>query len=967
MISLPFEQDRLRRIELDTQSLDRLDVEDLGRLLGEDVVVERFSLLSQLSGRVPLTPIEEQLQLALREAGIEAVPQARFGPYRLDFLIERDTRQIGIEADGRDFHEADRDAERDADLLARGMEVVLRFTGSEIWRDAAACAARVVSCLEHPPRRPIADPATLLQALDPSQEAAVKHAVGPARVLAPAGAGKTRVMVNRIIYLVGRRVDPSQILALTFNKKANDALAEQVRELRIAVGAGKIAGEQGVVCATFNAFGYRYQRDELGIKERTEPSEAFWRRQMASAVADAGIEIRGSARGSDPLGQFLKALDRARADLANPDGFEVEIERHGTGGTEVIDFGPVWRTFEARRLATGVQAFDDQLFVAVSDLLQSPERRRDLQRRFLHVLVDEFQDLNATQLALVEIVSRPQRNLFVVGDDDQLIYGWRYAKLANILDFHDRLPVEPYSKTYVLSTNYRCSASIVAASRRVIDHNQEREPKDIRPRPNAPKGEVTYLASDDHGKRTEAMVKFLRERKEIVGEWRQLAVLCRYKAQQPLVAIALDAAGIPRTPLLAYRLFSDPQMQLVRAYLQLVVGPQDIDADQIGRLINRPNRYVKDSTVEWITGQPIPWEGFERAVASDKAPRGLTELNDRVVSVTEQMTAKGDSSEELLDRVVGAFDLLNFWHDHAANGHGDAKEDASPGALLDLLRLHAQKVPVVGDFLSHWDGKSEAELSQRDVASDDLERERTKTEDRVVIGTLHSSKGREYDSVVLYDYEVDLSRLNQAEVEEERRVFYVGLTRAQTALLATIASGRGPAHQFIRESIAPAASGEADATRQQVRRAREEQGTLEVDRQAILGALERIESGSELTQLRCDAEKAELEASEPKERVSVLTAELQSAGFFSRFMGRMNGKEKALAIATDKLAELLTKNEPLCQRIALLEADPGIPASMERDRLEPVEVDLRQKEDLIRDARLRLEELSLIAPHETPP
>src|SRR5690606_27358372 len=128
-----------------------------------------------------------------------------------------------------------------------------------------------------------------------------------------------------------------------------------------------------------------------------------------------------------------------------------------------------------RQLAAGISSFDDQLYITLRDLLQSPERRRALQCRFEHVLVDEFQDLNEVQLALIDVLSRHHRKLLSVGDDDQLIYWWRFAKPGNILDFHARVPPKPYSATYTLSTNYRCSRAIVETSRRLIDRNRRRE------------------------------------------------------------------------------------------------------------------------------------------------------------------------------------------------------------------------------------------------------------------------------------------------------------------------------------------------------------------------------------------------------------------------------------------------------------------------------------------------------------
>ena len=186
-----------------------------------------------------------------------------------------------------------------------------------------------------------------------------------------------------------------------------------------------------------------------------------------------------------------------RADLALPEETLVELEYVNQESPTMVPFLATYHEFERRRLQSGTMAFSDQIYDAVRLLLSEPGHREYAQSFFRHVLVDEFQDLNAAQLALVDVVSRPWRNLFVVGDDDQMIYGWRYAKLTNILDFHERVPVKPHSETYTLGTNYRCSESIVRASRRVIDNNVNRVPKDIQPADGAPRRPGRLLPSSD--------------------------------------------------------------------------------------------------------------------------------------------------------------------------------------------------------------------------------------------------------------------------------------------------------------------------------------------------------------------------------------------------------------------------------------------------------------------------------------
>ena len=175
------------------------------------------------------------------------------------------------------------------------------------------------------------------------------------------------------------------------------------------------------------------------------------------------------------------------------------------------------------------------------------------------MLVDEFQDLNGAQLALVDVLSRPHRRLFVVGDDDQLIYGWRQADPRGILEFHRRMPPRPWSATYTLCTNYRCSRAVVETGARLVANNVVREAKDIRPRAGAQDGAVRFFGAPSWPERAAAMCAFLRaEKARLACGWRDLAVLCRYRSQQLLVALALDAGDIPRTPALGCTLFTHP-------------------------------------------------------------------------------------------------------------------------------------------------------------------------------------------------------------------------------------------------------------------------------------------------------------------------------------------------------------------------------------------------------------------------
>ena len=418
--------------------------------------------------------------------------------------------------------------------------------------------------------------------LDAAQRAAVEHRRGPARVLAPAGSGKTKTLVSRVAELVARGVDPGGILLLAFNRKAAEQLEERLAAQGIAT-TRRIRGERGlrpaaVHCATFNAFGYRYQREIVAARFTLDARGSGQRTLMKQAMEAAGASpaTLKPARGSDPVGAFLAAMTRVRAALEAPEDVEVRIESVGEQPVLMVPFAAVHAHYSRAQAVTGCQSFDDQIYLAVADMLSDPEHRHYIEGRFDHILVDEFQDLNGAQLALVDVLSRPRRDLFVVGDDDQLIYGWRSADPRGILEFHQRMPPRPWSATYTLCTNYRCSRVVVESAARLVANNAVREDKDVRPREGAAEGALRFAGAPTWPVRAATLCAFLRAEKSRLGcAWRDLAVLCRYRSQQLAVALALDAEEIPRTPALGYKLFSHPGAALLRAYIDLARAPED--------------------------------------------------------------------------------------------------------------------------------------------------------------------------------------------------------------------------------------------------------------------------------------------------------------------------------------------------------------------------------------------------------
>jgi DNA helicase-2/ATP-dependent DNA helicase PcrA len=309
------------------------------------------------------------------------------------------------------------------------------------------------------------------------------------------------------------------------------------------------------------------------------------------------------------------------------------------------------------------------------------------------------------------------------------------------------------------------------------------------------------------------MGTFLRaEKARLDCGWRDLAVLCRYRTQQLLVALALDAEGIPRTPALGATLFTHPAAVLLRAYLDLVRAPDTLPGPALAALLNRPNRYLPASVVEATGEASRPWAYVQQAAAQEPAagPRPLCALvglidatRGHLAAAREQATA-APTAEDLVWTVVEAFGLDDHWAAEAdAAAAGEAGSDgAGPLEVLDSLLLLAETYPDPEVYLHTWDRLRADEAAHAGVAVDSLAGEES-GEDRVVIITIHASKGREYHSVVIPDYDCDVSRWSAPEVEEERRVVYVGITRARDAALFTVDTSTGFVHPFLRELVEP--------------------------------------------------------------------------------------------------------------------------------------------------------------------
>lgn len=624
----------------------------------------------------------------------------------------------------------------------------------------------------------------LLHGLNEDQQLAVTTTEGPVLVVAGPGSGKTRVLTHRIAYLIEERnVSPDGILAVTFTNKA-------AREMRDRIG--RLIGENGaagLVMGTFHALGVRFLRqnpglvaDRLGIMPNfLIYDDADQNDTMKQAIVANGLDPKQVA----PR-RMLSRVSAAKSALIGPGEFQAQAE---TYDDEVI--ARVYREYQkALRKANAVD-FDDLLGLPIRLFDEAPGLLERYQERFRYIMVDEYQDTNRVQYVLVAALADKHRNLFVVGDPDQSIYGWRQADIRNILDFERDYPD---AKRINLELNYRSTRRIVDTADRVIRDNTQRI--DRRLRTENDDGEpvaVRELSDQNHEARF--IVDEIRRLTKIHGiSADQVAVMYRTTAQSRVLEEAFRVSDIPYRIVGGVRFYERKEVKDVLAVLRLLYNPADevslqrvIDNLPLGRGLG-PKAIDAVRTWATLNGQPL-LEGFialapkvitgsepDLSGAAKTAARALGGAFARLRDQSERSTLV-----ELFDAVVehtgykGSFDHENEEEMQRWANVLELRSDLEKYDLLppgEALPTYLEQVALVADVDS---------LDEGDRG-------------RVTLITLHSAKGLEFPVVFIAGVEeglLPISRAVEAEfsdtmpLEEERRLFYVGITRAQKLLYLT--------------------------------------------------------------------------------------------------------------------------------------------------------------------------------------
>jgi DNA helicase-2/ATP-dependent DNA helicase PcrA len=596
----------------------------------------------------------------------------------------------------------------------------------------------------------------LLAGLNPVQREAVTHVEGPLLIVAGAGSGKTRVLTHRIAHLIQHHhISPFEILAITFTNKA-------AAEMKHRVGAliGPVAEKMWV--STFHSACVRILRREA---PRLGYPSSFTIYDQADAVRLTGYVLRDQNLDTK---RFPPRSVHATISAAKNDHVSVDAYADRASGPVERRIAEVYREYQSRLQKAGAMDFDDLLGLTVTILQQFPDALEQWRTRFKHVLVDEFQDTNTVQNELVTLLASEHRNVCVVGDSDQSIYRFRGADIRNILEFEQAFPD---ATVIILEQNYRSTQTILDAANSVIANNLTRKPKELWTDQGDGAAIVRYHA-DDEGDEAQWIAHQLSHLHDDEHyRWGDQAVFYRTNAQSRVLEEALMRAGIPYQVIGGTRFYDRKEVKDALAYLKAVVNPAD--EVSVKRVLNVPKRGVGDQTVGrldvWANAHGVPFlAALRRAEEAGVAARSRAGIDTFLHLIDQLIEMVPQGPAALLEAVL---DQTGYVAELEAEHSVEAE-----GRIENLAELvgSAREFQVVDDFLEQVGLVAD---------TDDLDDE----DSAVVLMTLHSAKGLEYPVVFVPGMEdgvfPHLRSLGEPdELEEERRLAYVGITRAMERL-----------------------------------------------------------------------------------------------------------------------------------------------------------------------------------------
>ena len=618
-----------------------------------------------------------------------------------------------------------------------------------------------------------------LDQLNPAQRQAVECTAGPLLVLAGAGSGKTRVLTYRIAHLVDRAgVAPWNILAVTFTNKAAGEMRERIEHLVGRAADDIWIGTFHSVCARI----LRYEASAFGL----HPSFTIYDEDDRRALIRRILDEAGVAEQDLTPRTVLGQISRAKNAMVDVDTFS----RQGSDNPNHRRLSELYAAYEDELRANRAFDFDDLIAEPVRQFQRHPEVLERYRQRFRHVLIDEYQDTNRPQYLLARLLADEHRNICCVGDDDQSIYQFRGADIRNILDFERDYPEAVVVR---LEQNYRSTGRILKAANAVIENNRDRKGKNLWT--DTGDGDLVAVAAcaDD---RTEArhiatIVADMRATRDLA--LKDAAILYRTNAQSRALEEELQRATLPYVIVGSIRFYERREIKDVLAYLRVLVNPEDDIS--LRRIINVPRRGIGGTSVERLqTHATMRRTRLFATLAELDQVSGLTARARNTLAPFAEML--GELRQQATDPAVNLAELTENLLDRS--GYLEAlREETTPEAEAREENV-GQLVARLAEFgESREDATLEAFLEE--VALMMPEDESPADHDAVTLMTLHMAKGLEFPLVVISGLEENLFPTSRAieegrnspqAIEEERRLFYVGITRARQHLLLTSARWR---------------------------------------------------------------------------------------------------------------------------------------------------------------------------------
>ncbi len=614
----------------------------------------------------------------------------------------------------------------------------------------------------------------LIEALNPVQAEAVLHTEGPMLIVAGAGSGKTRALTHRIAYLIREHgVSPYAILAITFTNKAAREMAARVEGLlgqRIAKGMWILTFHSA--CARI----LRREHDHLGLPSSfTIYDEGDTERLLSSVLKDLNLDLKRY-----PPRAMAAAIGKAKDNVLSAGEF---AQMAGNFYEQTI--ANVYTEYEKRKLDAGALDFDDLITETVRLFREHAAVLEHYQEWFRYILVDEYQDTNRAQYQLVNLLAAKYRNVCVVGDADQGVYSWRGATIQNLLDFERDYPD---AEVFLMEQNYRSTSNILAIANALIEHNVQRKPKSLWTETTEGELAVRFRADDEHEEALFVAEETHRLVEEEAHRYSDVAVFYRTNAQSRVLEDVFMRAGIPYRVVGGVRFYQRKEIKDVLAYLRLLLNPQDVISAR--RVVNTPKRGIGDATVATLEGfaaiEQIPF--LEATRRADE----LSELASRAKGAIAGFVGVMQRLQEAFDSGAGPQRMVEA----AATESGyllelEAERTVEAEGRIENLR---ELGGVAAEFEQRSpDGTLAEFLEQVSLVSEQDEYD--EESGSVTLMTLHNAKGLEFPVVFIIGLEDGVfphyrSMGDPAQLEEERRLMYVGVTRARERLYLTYAWSR---------------------------------------------------------------------------------------------------------------------------------------------------------------------------------